>query len=135
MNSKFSTVIHTLTFASLGAAIIATKFFSDYSNSLAMPVTITAAALGIASVVSLIGEIRKAEALAADRDLDIRFDEVWMAMRDQRRDLETQMTEDRRICHTRLDQEVDAIHNRFAVRACAAQVADKYSTRKKKVSL
>lgn len=133
MNSKFSTVIHTLTFASLGAAIIATKFFSDYSHALAMPVTIVAAALGIASVVSLIGELRKAEALAADRDLNIRFDEVWMALRDQRLDLENQMNEDRRVCHQRMDQEVDAIHNRFAVRACAANVASK--TCKKKVSL
>jgi hypothetical protein len=45
------------------------------------------------------------------------------------------MNEDRRVCHQRMDQEVDAIHNRFAVRACAANVADKYPTSKKKVSL
>ena len=135
MNTKFSTVIHTLTFASLGASVVATKFFSDYSNSLATPLVITTVALGIASVITLIGELRKADAREQERDLDTRFDDVWQAMRDLRRDLENQMCEDRRICHSRLDQEVEAIHNRFAVRACAAQVADKYSTRKKKVSL
>jgi len=130
MSNKFSTVIHTLTFASLGASVVATKFFSDYNNSLATPLTIGTVALGIASVLTLIGELRKAEACAADRDMDARFDLVWKELRDQRIDLETQMTEDRRVCHQRMDQEIDAIHNRFAVRACAANVASKTCKKK-----
>jgi len=115
MNTKFSTIIYTFTFASLGATIIATKFFDDYNNSLARPLTIGTVALCIASVVSLIGELRKAQACAADRDMDARFDQVWKELRDQRLDLENQMNDANRHYHQRMDQEVDAIHNRFAV--------------------
>lgn len=61
MNNKFSTVIYTLTFASFGAAIIATKFFSDYNNSLATSLIVGTVALGITSVVTVFGELRKAE--------------------------------------------------------------------------
>jgi hypothetical protein len=99
MNTKFSTVIHTLTFASLGASVVATKFFSDYSNSLAMPLTVATVALGIASVV-------------------------------------TALVEDRRNCHLRMDQEVEALHSRISEvqRDCNRDAAH-YSSCKKKVSL
>jgi len=122
MNSnKFDAVIYTLTFASLGAAAVATKFFSDYSGPLAMPLTITTAFLGIASVAGLIGAVMKRDEEIAQRDLDGRFDDIWRHM-DR---LENQMACDVSKCHQRLDQEVDAIHNRFAVRDSAARVAAK----------
>lgn len=121
MNSKFDTVIYTLTFASLGAAVVATKFFSDYSGSLAMPLTVGTAFLGIASVTTLIGTVRKRDEEIAERDLDGRFDDIWRHMNR----LEDQVASDVSKCHQRMDQEVDAIHNRFAVRDSAARVAAK----------
>jgi len=112
MNNKFSTVIYTLTFASFGASVIATKF-SDYSNSLATSLTIGTVALGIASVVTVFGELRKAEACAADRDMDARFDQIWRELRDHRREIEDRIDGCERQCHERLDDEVSAIHTRF----------------------
>jgi hypothetical protein len=136
MNTKFSTVIHTLTFASLGASVVATKFFSDYSNSLAMPLTVATVALGIASVVTLIGELRKAEEESTSRDLDSRFDEIWLSIRDHRREVDAALVEDRRNCHLRMDQEVEALHSRISEvqRDCNRDAAH-YSSCKKKVSL
>jgi len=113
MNNKFSTVIYTLTFASFGASVIATKFFSDYSNSLATSLTIGTVALGITSVVTVFGELRKAEACAADRDMDARFDQIWRELRDQRREIEDRIDGCERQCHNRMDNEVEAIHTRF----------------------
>jgi len=130
MNNKFITVIYTLTFASIGATLIATKFFSDSNNSLAMSMIIVSVALGIASVVTLIGELRKAESWAADREMDARFNEIWTAMREQHREFKTRMDEDHRVCHQRMDQEVDAIHNLFAGRDCAANVVSKTCKKK-----
>jgi len=130
MNNKFITVIYTLTFASIGATLIATKFFSDSNNSLAMSMIIVSVALGIASVVTLIGELRKAESWAADREMDARFNEIWTAMREQHREFKTRMDEDHRVCHQRMDQEVDEIHNLFAGRDCAANVVSKTCKKK-----
>ena len=122
MNSnKIDTVIYTLTFASLGGAAVATKFFTDFSASYAMPLTIATAFLGIASVAGLIGAVASRDGELSQRDLDDRFAEIWRHMNR----LEDQVASDVSKCHQRMDQEVDAIHNRFTVRDSAARVAAK----------
>jgi hypothetical protein len=119
MNNKFDTVIYTLTCATLGATVIATKFFTDFSSGYAMPLTIGTAFLGIASVAGLIGVVMQRDAEIEQREMDGRFDDLWRHMAR----LEDQVTCDISKCHQRVDQEVDAIHNRFAVREQAAKIA------------
>lgn len=57
MSNKYNGILYTFTFAALGAAIVGTKFFTDYSAPWAVPLTVALVAGGITSVASLIGAL------------------------------------------------------------------------------
>jgi len=111
MSNKFNVIIHTLSISSLGAAAVASKVFTDFSNSLALPVTAIAVGVGIASLSTLFSELRRLKAWNDERELQTRLDDIWRAMNTERDERQQEVQE----YHRRLDQEVEAIHNRFEV--------------------
>jgi hypothetical protein len=111
MNTNFSNLFYTLTFASLGVSAVTTKFFSDYSNSMATPFTIATVVLGIVSVVTLIGELRKAESDSNSRELDSRFDAIWQSIGYHRQEIDRALEDDRCNFHNRMDREVETLRN------------------------
>jgi hypothetical protein len=111
--NKFSTVIYTLAFASVGGVLVATKGFTTMDSLMAQIFTVAAATLGVASIVSLVTDLNALRKEHTDHEFDRQLEEIWRVIGANSDRIEAQLHEVESRTNRRIDQEVDAVDNRL----------------------